>query len=59
MRVRVLKRLLKFSKGERGDGEGVSRIKELARFARVCLYTEAARTMSPAEAITKAITRYQ
>ena len=55
----MLKRLLKFSKGVTGDGEGVSRIKELARFARVCLYTEAARTMSPAEAITKAVTRYQ
>jgi hypothetical protein len=34
-------------------------IEELGRVARVCPYTEAARTMSPAEAITKAINRYQ
>jgi hypothetical protein len=35
MNVRVLKWLLEFSKGEMGDGEGVSQIKELARVTRV------------------------
>jgi hypothetical protein len=57
LRVRVLKRLLK--RGVTGDREGVSQIKELARITRICLYTEAARTMSLVEAITKAVTRYQ
>jgi hypothetical protein len=32
LRVRVLKQLLKFLKGERGDREGVSRIKEWPGF---------------------------
>jgi hypothetical protein len=56
LRVRVLKQLLKISRGERSDREVVGQIEELARVARVCPYTEAARTMSPAEAITKAVT---